>query len=725
MLAASLLLAFGSAGAQQAQPTPDEMRQELYTPTSEVSVGLGHLSNDARRLGTYRGIGENGAYGLIDLNLVKRDDDTGTWMKFRGKDIGLDSSEFRLDHERQGDWSYFFQAGEMARKEPLIVNTGLQGLGTATQAVSGTANKSNVDLKVEHNIYALGMRKYTAGGFDIRLSAKQDEATGNRMFGRGTPGAMEFLSEPIDRVTRQWEVVAGYADRKLQLSGGYSGSSYDNNISLLRVNGGAGGFAGVTPFTTNPPMNTFAMPPSNHAHQLHLAGGYNLSDSARTSFKVSRTLAYQNETFDPGFFTTPLPQFAGAPSSLNGKLETTLAYADLSMRPMDRVNLTGSLRFEDRDDQTPEVQYIAVGAANANGAGISGFNKPRSLKQFKGALEASYQFDGGYRLIGSLEREDMKRNGPTAAMTGLLAPNTVDNGVIPIRVAYRAKTDETTQRIEFKRTMSETLNGGIALIHSKRGGSDYVPDTYRATGTTSAVNYSNQTHSLMWADRDRNKVRLTADWIPAEAWSLQMLADFSKDTYSGRNLGPRHGKSEFFAGDLNYRINDNWNLTGWLSQEKIEAKQSARSGQNTTTPGNIAAVFWDADIQDTTRAWGFGIKGKPMAKLVVGADLSRSRNLAEHRQALVGTTSATTLPADLPEFFYSQKSLKMFADYALERNSGIRVNLNVDRRRTNDWTWLNWAYNPGTAVTNDGTTVTNLTSENTTFVGVSYYYRWR
>ena len=89
VLAASLLLAFGSAGAQQAQPTPDELRQELYTPTSEVSVGLGHQSNDARRFGTYRGIGENGAYGLIDLNLVKRDDDTGTWMKFRGKDLGL------------------------------------------------------------------------------------------------------------------------------------------------------------------------------------------------------------------------------------------------------------------------------------------------------------------------------------------------------------------------------------------------------------------------------------------------------------------------------------------------------------------------------------------------------------------------------------------------------------------------------------------------------------
>lgn len=719
-LAASLLLAFGNASAQVAAPTPDEVRQELYTPTSQVSVGLGHQSSDSRRFGTYRGIGETGTYGLLDLDLVKRDDTTGTWMKFLGKDLGLDSRELRFDHERQGDWSYFLQGSQMARKEPLLVNTGLDGISTANQTISAAAVKRNVDLQVEHNIYALGVRKFMAGGFDVRVSAKQDEANGDRMWGRGTTGAtggMEFMTEPVDRVTRQWEVVAGYADRKMQFSGGYSGSSYENNNPILRVAGGAAGFA------TAPAMSAFATPPSNHAHQLHLAGGYNLSETTRTSFKVSRSMAYQNEAFDP-VFNAPI-RLAGSPDSLNGKLATTLVFADLSMRPMDRVHLTGMLRFEDRDDQTPEAKYLTSIVNDSNGAGVSGLNKPRSLKQLKGTLEASYQFDDGYRLIGSLEQEDMKRNGPTGATSALTGANAAFNGVIPIRVAYREKTDETTQRIEFKRTMSETLNGGIALIHSKRGGSDYVTDTFRPIGTTSPINYSNQVNPLLWADRDRNKVRLTADWIPAEAWSFQLMAELAEDTYSGRNLGPRKGKSEFFSGDLNYKINDKWNLTSWLSQEKMEAKQSARSGANTTTVGNTAAVFWDTDIRDTSTAWGIGVKGKALRNLEVGADLSRSRDVAEHAQTLVGTTSTVVKPGDLPSFFYNQVSLKMFADYALQRNSGIRVNLAVDRRRTNDWTWLNWTYNPGAAATNDGTTVTNVPSENTTFVGVSYYYRWR
>lgn len=669
-LATALLLTFGGACAQEAAPTPDELRQELYTPTSQVSVGLGYQSSDSRRFGTYRGIGDERGYGLLDLDLVKRDDSTGTWMKLRGKDLGLDSRELRFDHERQGDWSYFLQGSQMARKEPLLVNTGLDGISTANQTVSSAAVKRNVDLQVKHNIYALGVRKFMAGGFDVRVTAKQDEANGDRMWGRGTPGSMEFMTEPIDRVTRQWEVVAGYADRKMQFSGGYSGSSYENTNPILRLAGGAAGFA------TAPAMSAFATPPSNHAHQLHFAGGYNLSDTTRTTFKASRTVAYQNEAFDSVF----TPRLAGSPASLNGKLATTLVYTDLTLRPMDRLNVTGMLRFEERDDQTPEAQYLTATAS------YTGKYKPRQLEQVKASVEANYQLDDGYRLIGSLEREDMKRNGPADI----------------VKVGYRAKTDETSERVEIKRTMSETLNGGLALIHSKRGGSDFTPDTLSAT--------TNQLSALMWADRSRNKVRMTADWIPAEKWSLQFLADYSDDTYSGRVLGPRKGKSDFFSGDLNYRVNDRWNLSTWASRENSVANQS-------TVVTGATPLFWDASIRDTSTAWGIAVRGKPLSNLQVGADLSSSRSVAEHDLAKVSGPAATAVNS-LPGFFYRQASLKMFGDYALQRNSGVRVDVIVDRRKNNDWTWQPWTYT-------DGTTVTNVPSENTTFVGVSYYYRWR
>lgn len=673
-LVVSLCLAYGLTGAQEVKLSPDDVRKDLYTLENTLSLGLGHQFSDNRRFGQYRDITDEGGYGLLDLSLASRDEATGRWLKFKANNTGL-----RLEHERQGDWSYFVQGNQMSRSEPLVVNTGLQGVGTARQSVAAVAAaKRDVDIKIDHNIYALGLRKFLGEGFDVRISAKQDDKSGARIYGRGTFGAtggMEFLTEPVDTVTRQWEVVASYANRKLQLLGGYSGSSFDNQIPVLSVSGGAAGFASA------PAMNAFAMPLSNHAHQLHLAGGYNWSDMTRSSFKLSRTSAYQNETFSP-LFTTRL---AGSPDSLNGKVVTTLAFTDLTMRPMDKLDLTGSLRYEDRDDQTPEAQFIANSGSSASSAGVTGINKPRQLKQIKGSFEANYRLDGGYRLVGSLEQEEITRNGSRDK----------------IRVAYREKTTETTERIEIKRTMSETLNGGVALLHSERSGSEYIRDTY--------VNpeVSNKLSALMWSDRSRNKLRLNADWIPTEDVSLQLLADLSDDTYSGdalRILGPSKGHSRFYSADASFKVNDKWNLSGWLSLEETSAQQL--SGD---------AVRWDADLRDTTKAWGIGLKGKLRSNLEGGVDLSSSLNVAE---STMSKLSGTGNVVSLPDYYYKQTALKLYGDYALSRSSGIHVDLVIDRRHNNDWTWQNWTYS-------DGTTVTNVPSENSAFLGISYRYRWR
>jgi len=677
-LALSLCLAFGATSAEEVKLSPDEVRKDMYTLDNSLSLGLGHQFSDNRRFGQYRGITDEGGYGLLDLNLVSRDEATGRWLKLKGQSLGLDNRLIRIDHERQGDWSYFIQGNQASRTEPLVVKTGLQGIGTASQIVSAAAAaKREAELKVDHNIYALGLRKFLGEGFDVHISAKQDDKSGARMYGRGGAG-MEFLTEPVDSVTRQWEAVASYANRKLQLSGGYSGSSFDNQIPVLSVRGGAAGFA------TAPAMNAFALPLSNHAHQLHLAGGYNWSDMTRSSFKLSRSSAYQNETFSPLL----TPRLAGSPSSLNGKVVTTLAFTDLTMRPMAKLDLIGSLRYEDRDDQTPEAQFIANSGSSAFSAGVTGINKPRQLKQVKGAFEANYRLDGGYRLVGSLEQEELTRNGSRDK----------------IRVAYRENTTETTERIEIKRTMSETLNGGVAILHSERNGSEYIRDTY--------INpeVSNRLAALMWSDRSRNKLRLNADWIPAEDVSLQLLADLSDDTYSGdalRILGQSKGKSRFYSADASYRISDKWSLSGWLSLEEISARQLTGD-----------AVRWDADLRDTTKAWGLGLKGKLRPNFEVGADLSGSHNVAE---SIMSKVSGAGNVASLPDYYYKQLSLKMFGDYALTRYSGIRVDFIVDRRHNNDWTWQNWSY----SVASDGTTVTNVGSENSAFLGVSYRYRWR
>jgi MtrB/PioB family decaheme-associated outer membrane protein len=673
-------LASGSLLAEDLEKVAHDLRMDLATPDTRIEAGIGMVSGDARRFGMYNGMNRESAYGLLNLDLVQREDATGTWFRLKGINLDLDDRRLHLEHQRQGDWTYYLDAGHARFSDPRMFNTGLRGIGTASLTVSAAAPKRNIDLGVAHDSFAGGIRKFVIGGLELRASFKQDERSGDRAYGQGTPGTINFLTEAIDRVTRQWDLTASYADKTLQLTGGYSGSSFQNKQPSILI---AGGIATFSPT---------AAPPSNQAHKFHLSGGYNFGETGRSTFKLSRSIAKQDSVF-----VTP-PTLAGnRETSPGGREVTTLAYADLTLRPADRLDLSAQLRFEDRDDQSRVAQYLTPVVPTATSslatAGITGFNIPRSLKQLKGMVEAGYQLDDGYRLVVGLEHEQIRRNVPFQYR----------------RIAYRERTDETQARVEIKRMLSETLNGGLALIHGYRGGSAYVPDTY-SQGT-------NQLNSLIWADRQRDKLRLSADWIPDEDWSLQFRGDIGSDRYSGRNLGPRKGDTLLFSADAAYQISSKWQTHAWLSQERILVEQATRSNIDPAAVGDN--VLWQARVRNTTTALGVGLKGKPKAHLELGVDLSVSADSARHGLQRTGGSGTDALtPTSLPDYVYRQLTLKLHADHALDRHSGIRGEFIVDRMRNNDWTWRNWTYT-------DGTTVTLPDRQNAAFVGVTYYHRMR
>ena len=106
-----------AVAAEVASSTPTK-------PVSEVRAGAG-LPHRATA-----GISANTAastmkvlYGLFDLRLVKRNDATGTWLRFDGRNIGLESRQLRFEHNRQGNWGYFIEYGRIPRYEPYTATT--------------------------------------------------------------------------------------------------------------------------------------------------------------------------------------------------------------------------------------------------------------------------------------------------------------------------------------------------------------------------------------------------------------------------------------------------------------------------------------------------------------------------------------------------------------------------------------------------------------------------
>ena len=78
--------------------------KELSKPRSVVNIGAGQLFNDNARFGQYTGLRNEGPYGIFNVDIAKRYDDTGTWFKLLGRNLGFQNRDVRFEHSKQGKW---------------------------------------------------------------------------------------------------------------------------------------------------------------------------------------------------------------------------------------------------------------------------------------------------------------------------------------------------------------------------------------------------------------------------------------------------------------------------------------------------------------------------------------------------------------------------------------------------------------------------------------------
>jgi MtrB/PioB family decaheme-associated outer membrane protein len=629
----------------------DEEIKQLTKPESSARLGLGYLSDDDRRFGQYTGVRNQGSYLLLDLDYVKRADATGTWTRFFGRNVGLNSRELRGEYGQQGNWRGFIDFNQIPRYEPVIVNTGLTGIGTAQQALNGTARR-DVELDTRRDRVGFGFDKQLMPGLDFQARYVTEDKTGARLFGRGTA---DFLTDPIDYRSQQLEATLGSSNEKYQLQAGYYGTAFSNKNNVLNVSTGA----------------DIGLPPDSESHQVFLSGGYTFTPTTRGNFKAAYSRASQSDTF----FTAPT--FPGnTQTNLHGRVDTTLLQAGVTSRPTRELSLLGNLRYEDRDDKTPKIQFLTPST------GRDGFNTPFSRTTTSAKGEAAYMLPSNVRLIGGIDYEKKKRS------------------VLAVRQAsWREDNDETTLRLEARRNLSETLNGSVAYLYSTRSGSNFLP-----ANNNTAIDLVDPVH---FADRNRNKLRMTADWVPMEALSLQFVADVAQDDYDTRNLGPEKGKATSFAIDANYAVTDAWQLLGWISFDDNQIDQTTQTGANGT---QVPAQTWKAHLRNKGQAYGLGVRGKPTGALEVGADVQYGNDSNAYNLNAVLPTAAL-----LPDINTKRTTMRLYGQYTVQKNLSVRLDLVYDRFKTSDWTWTNWVYSDGTTATNPNTS--------STFLGISLIYR--
>jgi MtrB/PioB family decaheme-associated outer membrane protein len=671
LMAAAVLAAFSPAGrAAEEETTPTVA--ELARPTSTINLGAGYLSDDGPRFGQYNGIRKEQAYLLFDGEYRSRNDATGTWLNITGRNLGLESREARLEYSQQGRWGAFLEYGETPRFEPRTAITGLTGIGTGNQTVNGTALRP-IELKMKREAFNLGYDRIVAGNWDFSLRFRNEEKNGARLWGQGNgfgPIDLRFLTDPIDYTTRQWEAIAGYTTPQLQLSAGYYGTSFDNNITRLNVANpvfipGAGGG----------PLTPMALPPGNQSHQFYVQGGYNITPTTRASFKV----AYTHQTQDEGFV---VPAVNGR-TNLDGRVDTKLAQVGLTASPIPKLSLLANLRYEDKDDKTPVAVYFTGVSGTST---LSGINEPRSFKTTNGRVEATYQLPMGFRVLGGVDYEKKERN------------------TFPVRsVTHRNETEEWSYKAELRRSIGEGVTAAVAYIHSDRDGSPFLQ-----TVTLGGAVGSNLIAPIHLADRERDKVRLSVNWMPMDPLNVQFFADYANDKYDTRsveNLGVSKGRAETYSVDATYAFSDKLQGVAYYQKNDNKQDQATRSGN----------TDWVANLKNESDTFGLGVHGKPITRLEVGADLQWSD--IDDKFGLfrrVGTTAVTSLP----DINTKITTFKVYAKYAIQKNMGVRLNYIFDRWKSDDFTWTNWVYTDGTRILENGT-------QKVHFFGVTGYYQFQ
>lgn len=724
LLTLALLAAFGSAGAQD--------KEQAQVVEGSVSLGAGLITDgrgDRSLFDQYSGLRPGSSVlGILGLDYYRRNDKTGTLARFSGSDLLTGNREFDMLWKRQGDWSVSARYGELRRYDPFIPNTGLVDAGSFAPRVvplpGGPGTGGDVDLKIKRTSLGLGFQKVISDRLQFDASLSTENKEGGRLFGIGmacptfvAPGcrgttsaevgsAVLMLPEPIDANHSQAEARLTYADQRFSLSLGYYGSFYRNSLEAL-VPSASGSLynplGALLPVTTGLQgvlNQSVALPPDNQAHQVDLTGSYAFSRTTRANFKLAYSRATQHQNFAAAGFTAA-PAGIG---DLGGKMSTTLAQVGVSSRPLPKLSVNGSLRYEYRDDSTPLAPYGLVGA----GSFTNGFtNRQYPLSTLRGQLAAGYQFTPQTKgtLTGTFNQVDRRTFTETSATSGI--------------TALRLKTEETGLKAELRRRMTETLSGAVALESSRRDGSHWLRDV-GGRGVTeeadpgSVLFFQNGVFPVNLADRRREKVRVSADWQPAEALSLQAGAEFGRDRYDTPSAyGVRRSDMDQIDLDATYAVNDTWNVNGFVSRGRQELDQ--------VRPGGAFLA-----LDNTATMFGVGVTGT-IRKVEVGGNLSWLQDRSKYGQTLdasadLGSAALLAATGGLPEVTFRQTQLRLFAKYAIDKQSAVRLDVGHQRSRWTDWAWN---YNGVPFVYSDGSTLNYKTLQKVSFLGLTYTRRWQ
>ncbi len=656
LLAAALALAFnGSAwAANKDDEDKPKKKSEKVTDLSKVcddcpgsagtsawfEVGVGGQSDFSPRSDRFTGYQDDNAWVNAAGAYHYRGNGNGGYFDLKADDLGLDSRAISVEAGRQGKYDVTLEydkvpnfrtpdamtpfqdagAGQMTLPVAWVKGTDATAMTTANAPLF---SKTSLGTERERLGFKFSLIKSNEWGFGGYY--KHEEKTGTRDQSATILFGAVQLPAPVQYQTDNFGIAVDYQGKKLQARVGYDGSVFKNDLNSIRWD---------NPFSAAAVSGRIAESPDNESHQISAMLGYQLTDRTRLSARLIRGEMTQNDAFlpytiNPGIVTAALPA-----TSLDGKVDTTLAKVEINSRPSSRLRADASYTYSNRDNKTPVNNYEYVVTDALLWSALTLQNRPYSYEQRLLTGKVGYKLSEKTDISGGFDRDEMNRT-----------------------YVQVEETDDKSLWAKFKIALSDTVEASLKVTHADRDASAPVART-----TYVGVPDLLLVHNL--ADRQRDKYGLDLTYNPNEKLSLGFNADYFKDDYSNMALGLRMASGTSGNINLTYAFSKNLTASAYYTIERLRSEQ-----------GDPAS--WVAS--DTYQTQTVGVGGNWVAipkKLNVGADLTYSDYSGKIDFA--GGTALPNLGAQLT-------LLSLHGDYNFKDGVTLRAAYSYERYKESDW----------------------------------------
>jgi MtrB/PioB family decaheme-associated outer membrane protein len=225
----------------------------------------------------YRDLREDGGfYGRARLNL----DTDKYFLNFNAGDFAYDTQYYKVDGGMWGKFKFDLFYDEIPYNITFDARTPFLGAGHDTLVGvpnTNVATWDTFDYSVLRHQYGGGLKVDIIRPFFFDASFSREERDGIKPTGAAetTPGGIAFeLPEPVQYVTNNLNLAAGYSKKPFFLSLNYFYSDFNNSDTSLNL-----------PSNFNAP-NAFSLPPDNTYHKGAFKGAVNLPFNSKLSTNI-------------------------------------------------------------------------------------------------------------------------------------------------------------------------------------------------------------------------------------------------------------------------------------------------------------------------------------------------------------------------------------------------------------------------------------------------------